>query len=75
MQVHMVVRVDVVQFQPASFESFELRSDFACELTTYLWQKEISKSAANEIGVEFAVTGDQVGNFRCRKDGLPTNHD
>ena len=63
MQVHVIVRVHVVERQPRGGEGLELRADFGAKLRTRAGAKEKAHARARGIVEKGAVGAHQIGDF------------
>ncbi len=69
MDVHVVLRIDVIERQTRLRECFELRADLGLQLTPRAGMKEIAHARGDEVGWEVAVAIDQIRNVRRRQLG------
>jgi hypothetical protein len=69
MDVHVFVRVHMIEPQPGRTKRFELRSYLRGELTTNPRQKKEAQSGARHIPIEPAFFADQITHLALRKDG------
>jgi hypothetical protein len=58
--VHVILRVHVVEHESAGGEGFELRADLVFQLTAHAWAKKEVDARANEIGRELSAAVDEI---------------
>ena len=73
MQVHMIVRVYVIQRETGLLKRIELRTNFPFQLAAHLPHKEISETCAHPICIEHPKVIDKVRDLFHRKN-RPTGH-
>ena len=74
MQMHMLVRIGVVQRQPGGGEGGELRADLGGELAADARTGEVVDAEAELVGREPAVGIHQVGNLGRRQHSRALDH-
>ncbi len=67
MDVHVVLRVDVIERQTRLRERFELRANLGLQLAARTGMKEIAHARRDEVAWEIAVAIDQIRNLRRRQ--------
>ncbi len=66
-EVHVLVRVDMVEREAGRAKGRELRANFGRQLAADLRQKEKTHASAHHIAVELAAAPHQTGNFGRRQ--------
>lgn len=73
-QVHVLVRIGMVERQAGGSERSELRAYFRGELPANLRAEEIPHPEAELIGRKLASRIDEIGNYRHRQHGGALDH-
>ena len=69
MQVHVLVRIGMVERQPGGGERRELCADFRGELPADARAEEVVHAESKLVRGKLSPCVDQIGNFRCRQHG------
>ena len=73
MNMHVLVGIHMVEWQPGRAKCLELRADLRCELTANLRQSEKPHAGAAHIRIETAVPAHQTGDLGARKRRMPVD--
>ena len=74
-EVHVLVRVGVVQAQAGGGEGCVLGGDLGPQLAADARVEEVAHAQSRLVGWELAVRADQAGDLGRRQDGGTFNHD
>jgi hypothetical protein len=67
MQVHVALRVDVIERQARRRERRELRADLVLELTAHARMEEVADAGAGKVRAEHPVAVDEIGDALGRE--------
>src|SRR5215472_18422638 len=75
MDMHVLVRIHVIEPQTGRTKRFELRLNFSCELTSNSRHKEKPDTGAGHVSVEFATSADDLRDFGPLQNRPPIDKD